>query len=344
MTKKDFINLINQNIVEQDKKEEYLLYLDKCYKNKIPFIFNIEHLGKIVGIKKKFMFYFILFTEKYYREFKIPKRNGKWRNISSPYPAILLVQRWILDNILTSIPLAPVAKGFVKNISIKDNVLVHINNKCLLKIDIKDFFPSINLQRIIAVFLNLGYPKNISFFLAKLCCKDNCLPQGAPTSPYLSNVVCRRLDRRLESLSKKCNINYTRYADDMTFSGQYISHKFIEYVYGIVSSERFIPNYKKTKLIIGQGKKVVTGISISNNVMTIPRSKKRNLRKEAHYILLNGLEKHCEFNKTYDPILIERLIGKFNFWKFIEPENQYINHTLGKLINYSAELSNISMD
>lgn len=245
MTKKDFIDLINQNIIEQNKKEEYLLYLDNCYKNKIPFILNIEHLGKTVGIKKEIIFYFILFTEKYYREFKIPKRNGKWRNISSPYSAILSVQRWILDNILTSIPLAPVAKGFVKNISIKDNVLVHINKKCLLKIDIKDFFPSINLQRIIAVFLNLGYPKNISFFLAKLCCKDNCLPQGAPTSPYLSNVVCKRLDRRLESLSKKCNINYTRYADDMTFSGQYISHKFIEYVYGIVSSEGFIPNYKK---------------------------------------------------------------------------------------------------
>jgi RNA-directed DNA polymerase len=341
MKKKDFINLINQNFNNKDIKEEYLLYLEKCYKIGIPFILNIEHLGKIVGIKRKILLYFILFTDKYYREFKIPKRSGKWRQINSPYPALSMVQKWILDNILSSISLNHAAKGFIKNISIKDNVLVHIHNKCLLKIDIKNYFPSIDLPRIISVFLNLGYPHKISYFLAKLCCKDECLPQGAPTSPYLSNIVSKRLDRRLDALSKLCNINYTRYADDMTFSGQYISYKFIDYVYDIINNEGFIPNEKKTKLIIGRGKKVVTGISISDNKMTIPRNKKRSLRKEAHYLLLNGIEKHCEINNEYDPILVERLIGKFNFWKFIEPNNDYVRNTLNRLINYSRELSNV---
>jgi hypothetical protein len=183
MKKKDFINLINENFYNPDIKEEYILYLEKCCKIGIPFILNIEHLGEIVGIKRKILLYFMLFTNKYYREFKIPKRSGKWRKINSPYPALSMVQRWILDNILTRIALDDAAKGFIKNISIKDNVLVHINKKCLLKIDMKDFFPSITLRRIISIFLNLGYPHKISYFLAKLCCKDDCLPQGGINKP-----------------------------------------------------------------------------------------------------------------------------------------------------------------
>ena len=90
--------------------------------------------------------------------------------------------------------------------------------------------------------------------------------------------------------------------------------------------------------MIGNGKKILTGLSISNDKLTIPRKKKRELRKNAYYVLLNGLEKFSQITKKYDPILLERLIGKYNFWKFIEPDNEHVIITLNKLVKYSNEL------
>jgi hypothetical protein len=160
----------------------------------------------------------------------------------------------------------------------------------------------------------------------------------APTSPYISNIIAKRLDIRLKALSKKCNLAYSRYADDIAFSGDYISSKYTKYVYTIITSEGFIPNFKKTRLVIGNGKKIITGLSISNDKLTIPRKRKRELRKNAFYILLNGLEKYSKITKKYDPIFLERLIGKYTFWKFIEPDNKYVIITLNKLVKYSNEL------
>jgi len=338
MNKEKIIEIIKNKITNQEIRVKYFSYIENCYTKNIPVIFNLDHLEKILGIKKEIILRILLFTNSYYREYYMPKRNGKLRKIDSPYPVLLMIQRWILDNILSTIVLNSAATGFIKNKSIKDNAFVHIGKQCLLKMDIKDFFPSIYLNRIICIFKNLGYPHKISYFLAKLCCKDNCLPQGAPTSPYISNIIAKRLDIRLKALSKKCNLAYTRYADDIAFSGDYISFKYIKYVYKIIASEGFIPNYEKTRLVIGNGKKIITGLSISNDKLTIPRKKKRELRKSAYYILLNGLEKHSQITNKYDPILLERLIGKYNFWKFIEPDNEYVKITLNKLVKYSNEL------
>lgn len=337
MNKEKIIEFINKRITNQEIKVKYFSYIKNCYAKNIPIIFNLNHFQKILGIKKEIILS-ILFSDKYYREFTIPKRNGKLRKIDSPYPVLLMIQRWILDNILSTIALNNAATGFIKNKSIKDNAFVHVGKKCLLKMDIKDFFPSISLNRIICIFKNLGYPHKISYFLAKLCCKDNHLPQGAPTSPYISNIIAKRLDIRLKALSKKCNLAYTRYADDIAFSGDYISSKHIKHVYTIITSEGFIPNIEKTRLVIGNGKKIITGLSISNDKLTIPRKKKRELRKNAFYILLNGLEKYSQITKKYDPIFLERLIGKYTFWKFIEPDNEYVKNTLIKLQDYSRKL------
>src|SRR5690606_38227468 len=109
----------------------------------------------------------------------------------------------------------------------------------ILKVDLKDFFPSINFNRVINVFLKAGYTRDISFSLARICTLHNSLPQGAPTSPILSNLIIKRLDIRLEKLSKKLKLNYTRYADDLTFSGDSITISFLHYVKSIINSEGF---------------------------------------------------------------------------------------------------------
>jgi len=222
----------------------------------------------------------------------------------------------------------------VKKRSVVDNARSHLGKKCLLKMDIKDFFPSITLRRVITIFLILGYPHKISYILAKVCCKNGCLPQGSPTSPCISNIVAKRLDKRLCSISLKYNSTYTRYADDLAFSGDYIPHRFIGFIEEILSGAGFSANTKKTKLIIDKGKKIVTGISISNNKLTIPRKTKRYLRKEAYFILRNGLHFHSERVNYRDPIYLERLIGKYSFWHYVEPENNYVSETINKLRDY----------
>lgn len=143
------------------------------------------------------------------------------------------------------------------------------------------------------------------------------------------------MDTRLRALSRKYQLTYTRYADDLVFSGNYIPHRFINFVEEILLAEGFLANKKKTKLIIGKGKKIVTGISISNDKLTIPRKTKRHLRKEAHFILRNGLQFHSEKVNHRDPIYLERLIGKYSFWNYVEPENNYVSETINKLKEYN---------
>jgi len=122
------------------------------------------------------------------------------------------------------------------------------------------------------------------------------------------------------------------------FSGNYIPHRFINFVEEILLDEGFLTNQKKTKLIIGKGKKIITGISISNDKLTIPRKTKRYLRKEAHFILRNGLQFHSEKIDCRDPIYIERLIGKYSFWNYVEPGNNYVSETINKLKDYSNRI------
>ncbi len=288
MKKKDWFELINRLMDTNEQREVFKKYVDKCYGKNIPIILNLKHLSVSLKIDHKILARIIHFPHSYYREFTIPKRNGSKRIIDAPYPVLQFIQKWILENVLNNIKVHPSAMGFIKNKSIRNNALIHLNGKCVLKMDIKDFFPSISLNRVISIFLRLGYPPKIAYYFAQFCCKENKLPQGAPTSPNISNIIAKRLDARLNALSKHLNLCYTRYADDLTFSGNYIHHSFILKVEEVLVSEGFNLNINKTKLIIGNGKKIITGISISKNKLTLPRSKKRKLRQDAHYIQSNG--------------------------------------------------------
>ena len=332
------INYINERVRDYESNALWQEYIEKCFNNNVPVILNLDHLAYLLNIEKEIIWSIVRFTERYYREFSIPKWDGTTRNIVAPYPALYYVQKWILENILNNVSIHESAFGFVKKRSIIGNAKAHLGKKCLLKMDIKDFFPSINLKRVIAIFLIFGYPHKISYFLAKMCCKDGCLPQGSPTSPCISNITAKRLDARLSSMARKYQLTYTRYADDLVFSGNYIPHRFINFIEEILLDEGFLTNQKKTKLIIGKGKKIITGISISNDKLTIPRKTKRYLRKEAYFILRNGLQFHSEKIDCRDPIYIERLIGKYSFWNYVEPGNNYVSETINKLKDYSNRI------
>ncbi|MDH5426044.1 MAG: retron St85 family RNA-directed DNA polymerase [Gammaproteobacteria bacterium] len=315
---------IQTSKLPEKAKHTLIKYMHNQKNSGFPLIWELKHFAYIVNINTQILSNIINSTEYFYRSFNIPKKRGGHRNISSPYPALLDIQHWILSNILKNIKLSAFSHGYIENKSIITNATEHLGNSHLLKIDIKDFFPSIPINRVIAVFQNCGYPNHIAYMLARVCCLDNSLPQGASTSPYLSNIILKRLDNRVNGLSAKFSLKYTRYADDICVSGKHIPIKLIEYIYSIIEDEGFIANKEKTILIRGKGKKIVTGISISNNELKLPRSTKRKLRQEVHYLSTRGFFEHTNHLNRHDPLYIERILGKLQFWKSIEPNNEYV--------------------
>lgn len=318
---------LNLNYVKRYNK-----YLSKLYNSNLPFIFEHNHLALLLGVQKDFLNKITYSPECFYRTFKIPKKNGGEREILAPFPSLLLIQDWIYKNILINNSIHKCAHGFTANKSIVSNCKIHAGQKEVLKIDLKDFFTTITFNRVIFHFNKIGYNKKISFYLAKLCTYKNYLPQGAPTSPILSNIIAVKMDKRLFSIAKKFKLNYTRYADDIVFSGNSIPIKFLEYVNNIIVGEGFQINTLKTKLYKETNKKIITGIVINKKDLKIPREYKRELVLNLNYILKYGLNSHIAKKKINDVFYLERIIGKVSFWLQVEPNNKYAKKSYDYLI------------
>lgn len=309
----------------------YLSYIEKLLENKMPIIFEYEHLSYLLGINKEKLLSLIHSPQNFYRTFYIPKRSGGKREISTPLPSLLSCQKWIYENILLHTKTHKSSHGFTKQKSIFTNAKEHLNKKALLKMDLKDFFPSIPISWVIKYFYKLGYSPNICFYLASLCCYKGYLSQGSVTSPYLSNILLIGLDNRLEKLSMAYQLTYTRYADDLTFSGEYIPHKFSTIVSDIVENFGLLVNDKKTRLHLKPGQRIVTGLSVSGTELTVPREFKRKIKQEVHYIEKYGFLSHLSKLKINNPTYLDHLIGKLNYWQQAEPNNTYIKNTIVKI-------------
>ena len=296
--------------------------------SRFPIIFDFYHLSSLLGRTPAYLASVINGTIHHYREFQIPKRKGGKRTINAPYPALLECQQWINNEILRRIHVHRTSHGFCRKRSIVSNASQHLNQACLLKMDLKDFFPSINIRRVICVFQKVGYPKNIAVYLARLCCLNDCLPQGAATSPSISNIVCHRLDSRLFSLARGWELRYTRYADDLAFSGKRISMRFLEAVTAVISDEGFEVNRKKTRLCRSNGRRIVTGLSVSGSQLSVPRQYKRKLRQEIYYIQKYGMQSHSAKRKITNPFYLDSLHGKLIFWNWVEPNNRFVESAL----------------
>ena len=216
--------------------------------------------------------------------------------------------------------------GYMRGKSIVDNAIPHLEAKTLRKFDIKDFFPSIKLPKVVGQFRYFGYGPNVSKYLGYLCVnKVYSLPQGAPTSPMLSNLVCIRLDNRIEAFCKKLNLSYTRYADDITISSkEKLSTSRCEYIKNfidkVITEEGFTPNQEKyRKFVNGQSLKV-TGITV-NTKMNVDKKIIRELENAIRYISRYGLEIHLdriEFNEHID--YVNHLYGLAFYIKMVDSE------------------------
>jgi RNA-directed DNA polymerase len=200
--------------------------------------------------------------EKRYVTFSIPKKSGDPRTISAPRTALKILQRKLSQVLYSVYEPKVVVQGFVPARSILTNAQQHTGQRFVLNIDLKDFFPSIHFGRVQGIFMSPPYslPREAAVVLAKICCYSGKLPQGAPTSPIVSNMICARMDSELRKLAQEFKCRYTRYADDITFS-TYLS----KFPHELAYSEQID---EKSKTLAGERLKDIiqrNGFEINNN-------------------------------------------------------------------------------
>lgn len=221
-----------------------------------------------------------------YRESFIPKRSGGKRRILAPDENLKAVQRCILGRVLGRLRCHPAVRGFERGHSIVTNALAHCSQAIVLRMDLKNFFESTSAERVTGYFQAIGWSGEAARLLVKLCTYDRGLPQGAPTSPRLSNLVNFRLDTRLARLARKFDARYTRYADDLTFSfpsdDPLAVHAIIRATKRIVSETGYALHQKK-KLHVRRRheRQVVTGLVVNQRI-GLPRETRRWLRAVEH--------------------------------------------------------------
>ncbi len=236
-----------------------------------------KELLEFLGIKESYLY--PDFSTKY-REIQKPKKKGGFRTIKPPNFNLKNLQRKILDKILVKSPQLECVYGLSKDKSILDNAKLHQKNVSaqLLNLDIKNFFPCISNKKVCEVFKKIGFNKENSLVLTKLCTVEKSLPQGAPTSPYLASMVCLKLDKEIYSFCKRRKFIYTRYFDDISISGENISPKHISNLERIVTRHGFICNEEKKEFFDFNSIKIINSILISNSGLFVTDNYKEEIK------------------------------------------------------------------
>ena len=323
MNKKFYLSALEQKVLSAGYDKCYAAlcmdYANRLLENHLPVIFDITHLAGLLGTEKSNIDKIIFSSEYYYRQRCIPKKSGGMRTLHIPSLELKAIQRWIVDNILKNIPISDFATAFSIGSSIVKNAEMHVGQECVLNLDIKDFFPSINFEQVFRVFSYYGYTKEVSFYLSRLCVYQDELPQGSPASPWLSNIICLKLDKRLSLLATTYQARYTRYADDITFSGSRYIGRLIGITRTILEEEGFRVNEKKVRMSCPGSQQEVTGLIVNNSTVHVNRRYKRIVKQEIYYCLKYGVADHLHHIQCDKTFYKEHLYGKVFFINMVEP-------------------------
>ena len=317
----DFIDAATNSGYTEQNILKCLNYAEVLFKNNVPVIYNLSHLSALVGYKREYIKKATSHTKFYYRDFSILKKNGKKRLISEPLPSLKDIQYWILNNILINVKVSPFAKAYKKKVSLKENLKFHKEQKKVFTLDIENFFPSIKTNDVEKIFKSLGYSELLSNTIAKLCTKDHYLPQGAPTSPCLSNIFFKEADEKISKYCMSKKIMYTRYADDLSFSGDFDEKQLLMIVKESLDGLNLNLNNEKTKLMTSNMRQTVTGIVV-NEKLQVEFKKRNKLRQDIYYIKKYTLADHMRFKNIKKANYLEHLIGKVNFVLQINPNDK----------------------
>jgi RNA-directed DNA polymerase len=291
---------------EEEEKADREARLERARQNDLS-VDSIDALAKGLGLSRPGLrwlcFHRAVDKQSHYNFWTIPKRDGTQRQITAPKPELKAAQRWLLRNVVEKLPVHHGAHGFLNARSIATNALVHAGADVVVKVDVKDFFPTVSFRRVKGLFRKGGLPENVATLCALLATEARreivqfrgktlyvakgarSCPQGAPTSPAITNAICLRLDRRMSGLAKIMGFLYTRYADDMAFSwrkpkGDPHSRApapvgaLLKGVRAILESEGFRLNGKKTSVLRGGSSQRVTGLVINKpNIEGVPAAR-----------------------------------------------------------------------
>lgn len=304
-----------------------------------------NELADFLEIPRKVLTY-VLYVEKvegFYTTFTIPKKNGDTRTIKAPYGDLRAIQKKLAcelekyqQEIWASKKIKPnIAHGFQKQKSIVTNAKIHRNKRYVLNIDLQDFFDSFHFGRVRGFFeknRDFALPIEVATVLAQLTCFEGCLPQGAPTSPIITNLICQILDNRLLKIAKQYKLDYTRYADDLTFSTNdktFVEHweEFVCAVQKEIERAGFKINENKTRLIYKDSQQKVTGLVVNEKV-NVAQEYFRRTKAMAHSLYKTG-----EFTIDGQAGTLQQLEGRFSF---VNQLNWYNNKQDGKEHNFGT--------
>jgi len=247
---------------------------------------NLSDLLEILQVSELDLKRYALRSERYYREFESEKKSGGKRFIVAPSDELKEVQRNIAKFLLKTEQLHDACTGYREGRSIVSNAQPHVGQDFVLNMDLKDFFPTISFNRVLGLFQSLGFERDAALLLTRLTTYKTLLPQGAPTSPHIANLVCRKLDQRLYNFCQARQWNYTRYCDDITVSGAGNLGRALETIKMIIESEGFTINEKKTRVRFKHQQQSVTGVVV-NETVRISREQRKKLRAICHQMRKN---------------------------------------------------------
>lgn len=306
--------------------------------NGLPNLETRDDLARVLGVARGVLDW-LAFPDPtseppHYAAFAVPKRSGGYRVLYAPKPRLKAAQHWIRREILAKTHASEAAHGFVETRSIHTNAAPHAGKDIVVTLDLDNFFPSITYRRVRGIFQSLGYGEDVAIPLAMLCTvkpagkvrefvggqRHRMLPQGAPTSPALANLACRHLDARLAGLARKFGCTYTRYADDLTFSGDRAFarslKRFLKLLHQIVKAEGFKLKRDKTRFARRGARQEVTGLVV-NDGPRVPRAYRRRLRAILHNARKTGLDAQ---NREQHPHFAHALRGRIEFIRSTHPQ------------------------
>lgn len=316
---------------------------ERLKENKLPVLTDAGSLARAMSLELgqlRFLAYDRkVSSQSHYVRFRLPKKTGGTRLISAPKPRLKSAQHWILENILSCVALHDACHGFVPGRSTVSCAKPHVGQAVVINLDLKDFFPTVTFRRVLGQFKALGYSPELSTLLSLICTEpqvtevemdgqswwiqngERLLPQGAPTSPALTNILCRGLDKKLTTLCEKAGFQYTRYADDLTFSSQQAEPKdvgqLLRRVRHIIAQEGFQIHPEKTRVLRRGRRQEVTGIVVNDKV-NVDRKTLKKFRA-----LLYQIEKDGPKGKSWGSSggsVLGSALGFANYVLMVNPE------------------------
>lgn len=276
-------------------------------------MFDVQSVGQLAETLDSSEFELLRFIyrmDEHYTRFRRKKSSGEFRVLAAPNKQLKLVQKALVKKYLQKIPLPEECTGFRPGMSILSNALPHCGKRFVFNTDIEDFFGSISSERVLGLYLRLGFGFPVACVLTELTTYIGCLPQGAPTSPYLANLIAYTMDMDLSEYCAANGWSYTRYCDDITISGDTtFTLADMRTISDLVELEGFNLNIKKTRFHKSNSTQKVSGLVV-NSKPNLPRAKRRMIRAmfhqaeldpEAYKHRLKELENHLSQLSMLDP-------------------------------------------